>query len=336
MSDYLPRELIIEILTKLPAKSLLRFTAVCKLWHSIITSSEFIFSQLSISASKEGNTLYLRRYTKDDRAEHYTLLKDGENQTFGLDELYFPFKSQFGYFRIVGGSNGLVCLSDDFFTNPLHPIILWNPCIRKHIVLPAPTVKPEKAHFFVLGCGATLHDFKVVRMVYSKTDDFTLNLPAMVEIYSLKSGTWRRVHFDDRYIIMEFMWSQTFIKGNVHWLAFYEDLTQNKGFCNFILTFQMEDEVFGELMFPDHLAQVAITDLSIVVIGESLGMVKYDKQMGSESCCVWVMKEYGVIKSWTKLYNIDMVGGIEKVIRFRKNGDVLMVSQEHGPGVAHN
>ncbi|KAL2496935.1 F-box/kelch-repeat protein [Forsythia ovata] len=334
MSDFLPKELIFEILLKLPVKSLLCFTTVCKLWHSLITSSEFIFSHLSISASKEDNTLFLRRYTKNDRAEHYTLLKDGENQTFELQsslELHFPLKSQFGYFRIVGCSNGLVCLSDDFFTNPSQPIILWNPCIRKHMVLPAPTVKPEKAHFFVLGCGATRHDFKVVRMVYSKTNDFTLNLPAIVEIYSLTSGTWRRVHFDDRYVIMEFMWSQAFIEGTVHWLAFYslEYPTQNQLFCNLILTFHMEDEVFGEIMLPDELAREAVTYLSITVIGKSLGAIKYDKQMGSESCCVWVMKEYGVMKSWTKLYDIDLVGGMEKVIRFRNNGGVLLASQEH-------
>ncbi|KAL2496886.1 F-box protein [Forsythia ovata] len=326
MSDYLPKEIIIEILLKLPVKSLIRFTVVCKSWRSIITNSEFIFSHLSNGASKEDNTLFLRRYMKD-RAEHYTLLKDVENQTLGLQsslELEFPFKSLIGYFRIVATAKGLVCLYDEFFASPTQSIILWNPCIRKHIVLPTPTIKSGTSDCVVLGFGATSCNIKVVRFVYSKTKDFTCKVPAEVEIYSLSSGTWQRVHFDDSYIIKEFMWSQAFIKDTVHWLAYdsVEDSRQSNGFYSFIASLHVDDEVFGKILLPDNLSRVCERYLSITVVGESLGVIKYD----DSGSCVWVMKQYGVMKSWTKLYNIDFVGGIDNVVGFRKNGEVLLAS----------
>ncbi|CAL5336658.1 unnamed protein product [Camellia sinensis] len=48
MSDYIPNELIIEILVRLPVQSLLRFTSVCKSWHSLITNPSFITKHLNL------------------------------------------------------------------------------------------------------------------------------------------------------------------------------------------------------------------------------------------------------------------------------------------------
>ncbi|KAH7855467.1 hypothetical protein Vadar_025186 [Vaccinium darrowii] len=38
----------------------------------------------------------------------------------------------------------------------------------------------------------------------------------------------------------------------------------------------------------------------------------------------WVMKEYGVVESWTKLYTVDMPDGITHVFGFRRSGELLM------------
>ena len=46
--NHLPHDVVLNILARLPVKSLLRFRCVCKLWYSSITSSNFISTHLSM------------------------------------------------------------------------------------------------------------------------------------------------------------------------------------------------------------------------------------------------------------------------------------------------
>ncbi|WMV49379.1 hypothetical protein MTR67_042764 [Solanum verrucosum] len=188
-SYFLP-ELLREILLKLPAKSLLRFTAVCESWHSVITSFPFISAHLA--QTPHSDTLIVRRYVSTSNREHYSLFQDSKNQPFYLNftsELNFPFNIQLGYFRIIGSCNGILCLADDFFRE-LRNLILWNPSIKKFIALPMPSIKPQSPHMFVFGFGVDLSktdDYKLVRLVYRKTDVVVNNDPPEIEIYSINS-----------------------------------------------------------------------------------------------------------------------------------------------------
>ncbi|PIN14235.1 hypothetical protein CDL12_13132 [Handroanthus impetiginosus] len=330
MSDYFPTELLIEIFLKLPVKPLIRCTTVCKSWHSLITSPSFIC--LHISENKN-HALLLRRYDSRDKREHYSLLKVADDGVFAVNsslELEFPFKSQIGYFRIVGSCNGLVCLSDDFFANPSQPLIIWNPSVRNHVVLPKATINPEQPHIFAVGFGAAGDDYKVVRLVYCREpDDFGFIVPPQAEIFSLKTRKWRRVKgVNVRLQILEFMWSQVFLKGVVHWLAYESINNDNSRHSSSILGFQVDKEVFTELLLPNELVGETVTNLSASLIGESLGVIKYSREDGSESCDVWMMKDYDVKESWTKLYRIDLSKGIERVVAFWKSGEALVVVRE--------
>lgn len=326
MSDYLPTELVIEILRNLPVKSLIRFTTVCKSWHSIITSPTFINSHLS---NHQNRTLLLRRYDKQDNREHYSLLRatDGSLHVDPSSGVDFPFRSQIGYFRIVGSCDGLLCLSDDFFANPSGPVVVWNPSVRNHMVLPKGIINPKEPHIAILGFGVVSHEYKVVRLVYCrKPDDFGFVVPPQVEIFSLKTGMWRgvkEVGFSLR--ILEFMWRQVFLNGVVHWVAYepINDIASRSA----VLAFQLGDEVFSEVMLPDELARETVTNLTIFVIGESLGMIKYNGEASNQSFDVWMMKEYCVRESWTKLHRIKLQDGIEKVVAFWKGGETFLALQ---------
>ena len=49
LSNYLPLEVIEEILVRLSTKSLLRFRSVCKKWYSLISNSRFATTHLDRS-----------------------------------------------------------------------------------------------------------------------------------------------------------------------------------------------------------------------------------------------------------------------------------------------
>ena len=53
-------------------------------------------------------------------------------------------------------------------------------------------------------------------------------------------------------------------------------------------------------------------------------------------CSVWVIKEYGVAESWTKLYDIDVGVIIWQVVGFAKIGEVLVINTVNGELLSYN
>ncbi|KAF7139624.1 hypothetical protein RHSIM_Rhsim07G0052600 [Rhododendron simsii] len=136
MSDYLPRETLINILTRLPAKTLLRFRCICKSWLSLLSSPDFTSAHLRTAAAKPP-LLLLRGYSLTGLTprykELYSLRSDDADFTSLLD-LHCPFNTNAAnFFRVVGSCNGVICLSDDLL-GYTYTVILWNPAIRRVIV----------------------------------------------------------------------------------------------------------------------------------------------------------------------------------------------------------
>ncbi|KAL8053718.1 hypothetical protein ABFX02_05G091400 [Erythranthe guttata] len=334
MSDYFPADLLSEILVKLPVKTLIRFTAVSKSWRSIITSAAFIASHLSNSKNQ---TLLLTRHGKYSKLDQFSLLKVSEDGGFGINsssEIEIPFEFQIEYSRVVGSCDGLVCLSNDiFFRNHSIPsIIIWNPSVRNHIALPNPTINPIESHNVVLGFGGVAtHVYKVVRLVYGRKidDDFGyLSVPPQVEIFSLRTRSWRRLIGGVDVVTLwalKSMHFRAYVNGVVHWLAF-KPFDENEPRRCSILAFDIDNEVFSEVMPPYELAKDASANLGIFVVEDSLGIV------GSNmvSVNVWMMKEYCVRESWTKLYTIDLLEEITNFVWFWKSGEALLTIRDLG------
>ncbi|XP_019162887.1 PREDICTED: F-box/kelch-repeat protein At3g06240-like [Ipomoea nil] len=334
MSDHhhFPEELQIEILKSLPVKSLLRFTAVSKSWYFIITSPAFISAHRRHhrNGNSATNLLLLRRYDKSYNEEKYSVLNDTDHQLLTLNnsfELSLPISSLSGYFRTVGFYNGVVCLSDDHKVD-CRNVTLWNPSIRKLRTLPRPSIRPAYPFRFVLGFGASPRsddDLKVVRVVYARKGVHLdkCRIPPKVEIFSLSTGLWRRITATGlNYYMVYHVWTQVFINGAVHWIGY--KLLENQGFQSLIVVFTMADELFDEILLPDELAPVNPSNLSIMVFEEFVAVVKYSRRIHGGSCELWIMKEYGVVDSWTRLHTIELVGRMEKIVGFRKNGEFLL------------
>ncbi|ESQ54723.1 hypothetical protein EUTSA_v10026790mg [Eutrema salsugineum] len=96
----LPVELIIEILTKLPPRSLSKLICVSKLWSSIIQGK--YFTDLYLTRSSTRPRLLFHRYCFDTRLSHYSSL---ENPSF-VHSITLP-----GY-QISPPVRGLICCRD--------------------------------------------------------------------------------------------------------------------------------------------------------------------------------------------------------------------------------
>ncbi|CAA0816129.1 F-box/kelch-repeat protein [Striga hermonthica] len=227
MSEYLPQEMLIKILTRLPPKTLIKFRCVSKTWNSLISSPYFIsaHTQRQILFSKP--QAILRRYLRPLQTELYSLHRefDCEDLKEQGTEIEYPFRNltRF-YFRIVGSCNGVLCLSDDLFGRP-GPILLWNPSIKRKLVLPDSDNAGDQpySHVRVLGFGYDpMHDdYKVVRLSYVQGDN-GYPVPPEAEVFALSTKSWCKINPGrvPEKCVVEYFWSQVVINANVHWVAY--------------------------------------------------------------------------------------------------------------------
>lgn len=86
----------------------------------------------------------------------------------------------------------------------------------------------------------------------------------------------------------------------------------------------MKTEVFNRFLLPKrsyHVGQIICTKL--VAFGESVALLDHLQ----EKCDLWVMKEHGVSKTWTRKYSIDVV--MKSLLGFMENGELLYSNHEN-------
>ncbi|CAN4120765.1 unnamed protein product [Withania somnifera] len=294
----LQADLINEILLKLPVKSLVKFKCVSKSWLHLISSPKFVKSHLSISANNKGYTrhrfmleFYPPKYLKDCSVS--SLLNDHVTRAVDLD---CPMeKSQNQSIGVVGSVNGLICLSiaeKDLF--------LWNPSIRKFKKLP-PSLT---GIFYAYGFGYDeLHDdYKVVGITQDLSNDGSRH--NVCKIYSLMNNSWEGEPFDDFQIAIKYFRSGMFVNGKLHWANIsYKHFGYNNDWD--IISVDLADGRWGEMEKPCY----GEGNFNFI---PCLGMLQNDlcifcHHLRSHAD-VWVMKEYGVKESWTKMFSIKYAG----------------------------
>ncbi|XP_059644867.1 F-box/kelch-repeat protein At3g06240-like [Cornus florida] len=335
MSVYLPNELLTDILARLPVRTLLQIRCVCKSWRSLISSDYFVTFCLNRSTHLNNinhtHLLLIRHCTEREirehfysgkkikKQEHFSLYLDNEGLTeYQLNIERRPIADIGPYFTILGSCNGLVCLIDDSFASDL--LYLLNPTISKFVVLPEPRVTSRShGHYHrALGFGfdSTTNDYKVVRIVYpygSTTE---------IDIYSLKQGCWRNISVSGP-IPCICDSSHVSLNGTIHWVSGGGDFPGQS-----IVTFNLSTEVFSWMELPRSLLyKEAQCKLSVAVFQDSLFMFENDYSIGKAS--IWMMKQYGVVESWTNLFSVDFArGGSVKVIGWKRNGEVLLTKDK--------
>ncbi|VFQ71762.1 unnamed protein product [Cuscuta campestris] len=345
--NYLPPEIITLILQRLPVKSAVKCTAVCKTWYALIKHPSFISNHLQQAASLRDDLLLLR-FTRDDK-EFYQLRRD--NDAFEeYKQFHVPFEcGGFGVFRIVGTCNGLICLAD-IWSNSCK-FILWNPSIHKHFTLPKidfTYILPDET-FLGFGFDSASDDYKVLLVVArGYNEDLT-----EVWLFSLNRNSWTWLSEVCPKHSCGGVREAAFVRGVLHWPGFLHHLTEvwlfslnrnswtwlsevcpkhscggvreaafvrgvlhwpgflhRRFFSNMILAFDLSTEKFHVMNYPKTLVQFA-PQMSLIKYEESIAVVTTGsfEDIDDEQHELWVMKEYGVDSSWTMvLHSIDENG----------------------------
>lgn len=124
MSD-LPVDIIIDIFTKLPAKTLLRFRCISKQFLSIIDGKDFVKRHLQFHSSRQ------KQIFRGGRSEYFSFNNDSIDNISRRVDLSIENWKEDG-FNIIGSCDGLLALkkySDD-------TIAIFNVSTKRHRMLP--------------------------------------------------------------------------------------------------------------------------------------------------------------------------------------------------------
>nr|POF24519.1 f-box protein [Quercus suber] len=299
----LPDEILTNIFVFLPVKSIIICTSVSKAWKSLIKNPIFISTQLHHSLNKNQNLLFIGLCSENQK-EFYALHNEDDADFTKHARFDYPFHvpdldPHNRKYSVVGTCNGLLFLSNVFHAHTSDSLCLWNPCVGKLLKLPSPNI----THVLTL-----------------KRLDPRLR-------FTLSTGQWRMLRTDLAPICALFQSNpQTFINGALHWVAFR--ISDDYHLHNFVLVFDLGDEVFHEILLPEFPGHMDLMPGSVSVYRNSIAFFQED----NDSLHIWVMKEYGVVSSWTKVFSLPLLDldffgasdSIQRALGFRRNGEVIL------------
>ncbi|XP_057543471.1 putative F-box only protein 15 [Amaranthus tricolor] len=266
-SLYLPFDIWTQIFALLSVETLVRCRAVCASWRAYIESPSFI--------SKHRN-LYNKHHLILGYSTRLDLHRVTNGRRFTTLAFLPPFSAHVFIPWIYGGCNGLFLITLNFDQDY---ICLWNPFLRKSLILPpCPIVSRFQSVHYVIGFSTSCDDYKV--LAYR-----TKYKPAMA-VYSLRNHIWT-------------------IKINPMnadaWTSLRTPFSRNKYvYCGWMIywftesdpgiirSFDFNLEEFNNLAVPEPLKECKM--LVLFAIDELLAVMS--------SSCIWILEKYDGEYTW--------------------------------------
>ncbi|MFS7926991.1 putative F-box-like domain superfamily protein [Helianthus anomalus] len=179
MSVHIPFDIHVEIIKRLPIRSLIRVRSDSKAWKCVIESSDFI-AEYTVHNHDQPQHLLIK-YDNVYAEKTYDSIVDDDTFPQNKVSLAVPLSVDLLWISfVVGASCGLVCLfgfyryEDDAEYYPREATtVLWNPSIRKSVAIPVPNVGGYDEVTFGFGFCPATSDPKIVKITERKTKDVT-------------------------------------------------------------------------------------------------------------------------------------------------------------------
>ncbi|XP_047943183.1 F-box protein At3g07870-like [Salvia hispanica] len=308
---YLPSEIVLDILSRVPTREAMACKCVCKPWLGLLASPEFVNSHMSRSVPG---------IAVETRAQSYKMVEfvDEEHRW----DVTFNFKLPFD--EIHSSTNGLIFLKD-FARGDL---ILCNPITRDYIKLPSPRRTSLKVEIDMENFGFWVSrmtgQYKVVRIFGEKPAE---EYEYECQVYTVGTGSWRKVPFSDSLRLCDDV-GGVLVNGNLHWTV----KETRRGSGVWICCFDIEAELFRTFPTPPLPSSSGFySSRSLCVLWDCLCVSDISTTNGR--IIIWLMEDE---QSWTKIFVIPDVDRLPEreerlfglvdvwpIIIF-ENGDVLM------------
>ncbi|KAF6154050.1 hypothetical protein GIB67_018972 [Kingdonia uniflora] len=311
MGFHLPQEIITDILSRLPAKSVGRCKCVSKVWLNFVSDPLFLKLHLKRSKGNSEHKIVIATFNgffltigSADRVLEGT--PEG-NQTIVLRHPLL--ETQVNIIFILGSHDGLLLVRQ------VNIISVWNPTTGEYISVPCENVHSGSCdmRFPIYGFGydESTDDYKVVSLA-------TINKSySEVCIYSLRNNSWRTIRENVPFFSFDGLKMPRFygilINGALHWRL--RSFSRSTDFES-IFSFNLRNEMFQEIPLPK-------INQGWFEIGDLGGCLCVSWHHGT-GVDVWAREN-----TWTKLFSTrDLTIKVPhfrmKLLHGRKNGKILL------------
>ncbi|XP_074297724.1 F-box/kelch-repeat protein At3g23880-like [Silene latifolia] len=290
--EFLPKEIIhLEILPWIPAKSLIRFKCVSKEWYRLINGLTFInlHRKRTLESPTLDDMILVVPHCLDVRVyARFDSVPQTRNNGTLLNK---------GPAVVVGCCNGLICLELAHSR-----FVLVDPLSKKstdYALIPRlDTYIVSREYGF--GYDDVGHVYKIVNI---RTCLQGLQERVhVVNVFSTGTHNWEVVNDFPSWLTKLFCPGVS-INNKLHWIA--NNNTDHEHGC--IVTLDLHSQVFGEMSIPT-INGYPSGGCDLMVTGKFIYLymqVREQDMLVDSFAELWVMKEYGVTKSWTKLHGFS-------------------------------
>ncbi|KAB1214187.1 hypothetical protein CJ030_MR5G027198 [Morella rubra] len=190
-SESIPNDIVLDILSKLPYKSLQRFKSVCKAWRYLISSPQFLEENFfKANARNYDSSLWRCMYLASHGITHGSgpfVLETSDCNGSAREVRVGRHLTSTSEFNFLGSCNGLLLLSrggDDLF--------IWNPCsgMNKNVCCSDRFVLTRyNIGISGLAYDSSSEDYKAVFGVWS-IDSGSMD----ILLYAFRTNTWKTIY----------------------------------------------------------------------------------------------------------------------------------------------
>ncbi|KAF9602566.1 hypothetical protein IFM89_029865 [Coptis chinensis] len=293
VSGDFPSDVLLDILSRLPLKSLSNFRWVCKTWYNVIHHPRFAMKHYVHALQNRSPCIVI---TVDKGVDYLVDHQVFDNHQVSTVPYSLELCDSVRLFRyqVISSVNGLICYCDYFLCDPcIHESYYsCNPITQEHILLPEPPKNKNCSIVFSrFGFDSINDKYKVIQIL--QHSDYKYE----AQIYTLGSGRWRKLKSPPSDVLV--CPPNVFVNGYLHWLG--EDCLENF----VILIFSMSTEEFS-IIQPPLAINLIYGDQELVVLDEHLCLVRFSR----DQLDIWKMKDHGNQNSWTQEYCLSTYGRV--------------------------
>jgi len=281
-SPVLPHELIEKILSGVPVRSLVQFKCVCKSWKALISNP--VFTKSHLISSTPYPQLFSNIITDGGiKIISYPLEPLLKNQSTPVKPVITIMRNQY---RILGSYNGLLCLYDINQCN----VILWNPSIKFKSQI-SPTIDSfdgnNSLEYYGFGYDQVNDKYKLLVVMQNRAKVGE----TVTEMYTFGENSLKTIH---NFPCIPIWRLGKCVSGTLNWVVTKNPVNLERS----ILSFDFENENYRQVLLPQCDGDEYIISSHVLDVLRNCLCVCFESR---DQSVVWLMKEYGVAESWTKL-----------------------------------